>query len=84
MDISSQDLTVDFNFAECEKAANEQKSGTVKKEVSDISKYLLVQEGSLALKEQKETLKKELAVYKMDDYTCSCIRINVIYSHRQI
>ena len=36
MDISSQDLTVDFNFAECEKAANEQKSGTVKKEVSDI------------------------------------------------
>ena len=41
MDISSQDLTVDFNFAECEKAANEQKSGNVKKEVSDISKYLL-------------------------------------------
>lgn len=67
MDISSQDLTVDFNFAECEKAANEQKSGTVKKEVSDISKYLLVQEGSLALKEQKETLKKELAVYKIEN-----------------
>ena len=67
MDISSQNLTVDFNFAECEKAANEQRTGTIKNEVSDISKYLLVQEGSLALKEQKETLKKELAIYKIEN-----------------
>lgn len=42
MDISSQDLTVDFNFAECEKAANEQKTNPVKNETADISKYLLV------------------------------------------
>lgn len=67
MDISSQDLTVDFNFAECEKAANEQKTNPVKNETADISKYLLVQEGSLALKEQENTVKKELAVFKNEN-----------------
>lgn len=65
MDISSQDLTVDFNLAECEKAAeqNRKKISTSRTELSDISKYLVVQEGSLALKEQEAAVKKELAVF---------------------
>lgn len=67
MDISSQDLTVDFNFAECEKAANKQKTEPAKNEAADISKYLLVHEGSLALKEQENTVKKELAVFKSEN-----------------
>lgn len=67
MDISSQDLTVDFNFAEYEKAADKQKTEPAKNEAADISKYLLVHEGSLALKEQENTVKKELAVFKNEN-----------------
>lgn len=47
MDISSQNLTVDFNFAEYEKKANEQKTEPAKNEAADISKYLMVHEGAL-------------------------------------
>lgn len=72
MDISSQDLRVDFNFAECEKAAAEKKLSKDKSEIFDISKYLLVQEGSLAKIEQQESVKKELSVFKLENSDLAC------------
>ena len=72
MDISSQDLRVDFNFAECEKAAAEKKLSKDKSEIFDISKYLLVQEGSLAKREQQESVKKELSVFKLENSDLAC------------
>ena len=67
MDMPSQEMSLTFNYAECEKVARQKASPVPVNSASLISRYLTVNTSSIALIKQKKAIQKELALFEKEN-----------------
>ncbi len=67
MDMPAQEMSLTFNYAECEKVACQKKSPVPVNSASLISRYLTVNTSSIALIKQKKAIQKELALFEKEN-----------------
>ena len=67
MDMPAQEMSLTFNYAECEKVACQKASPVPVNSASLISRYLTVNTSSIALIKQKKAIQKELALFEKEN-----------------
>lgn len=67
MDMPAQEMSLTFNYAECEKVARQKASPVPVNSASLISRYLTVNTSSIALIKQKKAIQKELALFEKEN-----------------
>lgn len=67
MDMPTQEMSLTFNYAECEKVACQKASPVPVNSASLISRYLTVNTSSIALIKQKKAIQKELALFEKEN-----------------
>lgn len=67
MDMPAQEMSITFNYAECEKVACQKASPVPVNSASLISRYLTVNTSSIALIKQKKAIQKELALFEKEN-----------------
>lgn len=67
MDMPSQEMSLTFNYAECEKVARQKASPVPVNSASLISRYLTVNTSSIALIKQKKAIQRELALFEKEN-----------------
>lgn len=67
MDMPSQEMSITFNYAECEKVARQKASPMPVNSASLISRYLTVNTSSITLIKQKKAIQKELALFEKEN-----------------
>ncbi len=67
MDMPAQEMSLSFNYAECEKAARQKDIHESSKHISHISKFLTVNPTNKALLKQKNLIQKELVLFEKEN-----------------
>ena len=67
MDMPAQEMSLTFNYAECEKAAKQKIIQESTESLSLISKFLTVNNSSSALIKQQKAIQKELALFEKEN-----------------
>ncbi len=67
MDMPAQEMSLTFNYAECEKVAREKNIQESTNSISLISKFLTVNTSSIALIKQEKAIQKELALFEKEN-----------------
>lgn len=67
MDMPAQEMSLTFNYAECEKVARQKASPVPVNSASLISRYLTVNTSSIALIKQKKAIQRELALFEKEN-----------------
>ena len=67
MDMPAQEMSLTFNYAECEKVARQKASPVPVNSASLISRYLTVNTSSITLIKQKKAIQKELALFEKEN-----------------
>ena len=67
MDMPAQEMSLTFNYAECEKVACQKANPVPVNSASLISRYLTVNTSSIALIKQKKAIQKELALFEKEN-----------------
>lgn len=67
MDMPAQEMSLSFNYAECEKAARQKEIHEPSNSISLISKFLTVNTSSTALLKQQKVIQKELDLFEKEN-----------------
>ncbi|MBP5748634.1 MAG: hypothetical protein J6W63_09770, partial [Treponema sp.] len=67
MDMPAQEMSLTFNYAECEKVARQKASPVPVNSAILISRYLTVNTSRIALIKQKKAIQKELALFEKEN-----------------